>query len=152
MVADRGLILDPLAEEGLSPGQVTDVVFSHHHPDHALNAALFPADGLLLSPSVRLAATPGHTAEDISTLVETRRRSGRLHAPVVERRRPRPETDGPQEGRARGRCQWLPLQCEAVDHCGVLGRHVWGGCRLRAATKSLWTAAGWCAGTRRGRR
>jgi glyoxylase-like metal-dependent hydrolase (beta-lactamase superfamily II) len=91
MVASRATILDPLAEEGVSVSDVTDVVFSHHHPDHTLNAALFPnarfhdhwaiyqndvwddreADGFQLSPSVRLMATPGHTAEDISTLVDT---------------------------------------------------------------------------------
>ncbi|GGS29494.1 hypothetical protein GCM10010269_80220 [Streptomyces humidus] len=91
MVADRRLILDPLAELGFAPGEVTDVVFSHHHPDHTLNAALFPearfhdhmaiyrddiwedrdADGYALSPSIALMATPGHTAEDISTLAAT---------------------------------------------------------------------------------
>ena len=91
MVADRALILDPIAELGLRPEDVTDVVFSHHHPDHTLNAALFPrarfhdhwaiytadrwedrdADGFALSDSVRLMRTPGHTAEDITTLVET---------------------------------------------------------------------------------
>ncbi|MFD5231259.1 MBL fold metallo-hydrolase [Streptomyces qaidamensis] len=42
MVEDRKLILDPLAAAGISPEEVTDVVFSHHHPDHTLNAALFP--------------------------------------------------------------------------------------------------------------
>ena len=91
MVASRSRILDPLAALGVDPGQVTDVVFSHHHPDHTLNAALFAgarfhdhwavyqddvwtdreADGFELAPSVRLLATPGHTAEDITTLVET---------------------------------------------------------------------------------
>jgi glyoxylase-like metal-dependent hydrolase (beta-lactamase superfamily II) len=91
MVAGRGVILDPLARLGVPPEQVTDVVFSHHHPDHTLNAALFPAarfhdfwavyqddtwldrpaDGFEVSPSVRLMATPGHTAQDISTLAET---------------------------------------------------------------------------------
>jgi len=91
MVASRNLILDPLAALGVDPRQVTDVVFSHHHPDHTLNAALFTearfhdhwaiyrddvwtdreADGFELGPSVRLKATPGHTAEDITTLVET---------------------------------------------------------------------------------
>ena len=70
---------------------MTDVVFSHHHPDHTVNAALFPAarihdhwamyvgdrwvdrdaDGLELAPSVRLLRTPGHTAEDISTVAST---------------------------------------------------------------------------------
>lgn len=91
MVAGRAVILDPLAAEGVAPEAVTDVVFSHHHPDHTLNAALFPAarfhdhwaiyqddvwtsrpaEGYQLSPSVRLMATPGHTAEDITTLVDT---------------------------------------------------------------------------------
>jgi glyoxylase-like metal-dependent hydrolase (beta-lactamase superfamily II) len=91
MVASRAAILDPLAELGVQVGDVTDVVFSHHHPDHTLNAALFPnarfhdfwaiyqddrwddrgADGFELSPSVRLMATPGHTHQDISTLAET---------------------------------------------------------------------------------
>src|SRR4051794_11295189 len=42
MVADRELILAPLRELGVAAEAVTDVVFSHHHPDHTLNAALFP--------------------------------------------------------------------------------------------------------------
>ncbi|HEY7044928.1 MAG TPA: MBL fold metallo-hydrolase [Nocardioidaceae bacterium] len=91
MVSDRRNILEPLASLGVDPSEVGDVVFSHHHPDHTLNAALFerarfhdfwaiyeadnwtdrPADGFQLSASVRLMATPGHTAEDITTLVET---------------------------------------------------------------------------------
>jgi glyoxylase-like metal-dependent hydrolase (beta-lactamase superfamily II) len=91
MVASRAEILGPLAALDVRPDEVTDVVFSHHHPDHTLNAALFPrarfhdfwaiyqddvwtdrpADGFELSPSVQLLATPGHTAQDISTLVTT---------------------------------------------------------------------------------
>jgi glyoxylase-like metal-dependent hydrolase (beta-lactamase superfamily II) len=91
MVSHRRKILDPLTELGVDPTDVADVVFSHHHPDHTLNAALFerarfhdfwaiyeddswtdrPADGFELSPSVRLMATPGHSAQDITTLVET---------------------------------------------------------------------------------
>jgi len=91
MVASRARILGPMEQLGVSPDDVTDVVFSHHHPDHTLNAALFgrarfhdfwaiyagdvwterPADGFELSPSVRLMATPGHTAQDITTLVTT---------------------------------------------------------------------------------
>lgn len=91
MVASRARILGPLERLGVSPDEVTDVVFSHHHPDHTLNAALFgharfhdfwatyqgdvwtgrPAEGFRLSPSVRLMATPGHTAQDITTLVTT---------------------------------------------------------------------------------
>ncbi|MGP3638153.1 MBL fold metallo-hydrolase, partial [Streptomyces sp. 24-1644] len=68
---------------GISPEQVTDVVFSHHHPDDTLNAALFPnarahdiwydrpADGYQLSPLIRLIETPGHTPQDISTVADT---------------------------------------------------------------------------------
>ena len=91
MVGDRGGLLAALAGRGSAPGEVTDVVFSHHHPDHTVNAALFPAarihdhwatyDGDLwvgrdpgefgLTPSVRLVPSPGHTAEDITTLAAT---------------------------------------------------------------------------------
>ncbi|GAA3799911.1 hypothetical protein GCM10022226_19260 [Sphaerisporangium flaviroseum] len=91
MVADRRLILDPIAGLGIGAEDVTDVVFSHHHPDHTLNAALFPrarfhdhwaiyhddvwerrdADGFQLSAAVRLMRTPGHTRQDITTLAET---------------------------------------------------------------------------------
>jgi len=91
MVSSRETLLGALAAQGPAPQDVTDVVFSHHHPDHTVNAALFPAarihdhwasyDGDLwigrdpgdfeLSPSVRLIATPGHSNEDITTLAAT---------------------------------------------------------------------------------
>jgi glyoxylase-like metal-dependent hydrolase (beta-lactamase superfamily II) len=97
LVVDPGLvvspdaILGPLADLGVRPEDITDVVFSHHHPDHTLNAALFPAARFHdhwatyqrdvwiipeqtdrdLSRSVRLVATPGHTPQDITTLVST---------------------------------------------------------------------------------
>jgi glyoxylase-like metal-dependent hydrolase (beta-lactamase superfamily II) len=91
MVASREDLLVALAAHGPQAGDVTDVVFSHHHPDHTVNAALFPAarihdhwavyvgdrwidrdaDGAELGPSVRLLRTPGHTAEDISTVAST---------------------------------------------------------------------------------
>jgi len=91
MVASRQALLAALAAHGPEPGDVTDVVFSHHHPDHTVNAALFPAarihdhwavylgdqwidrdaHGAELAPSVRLLRTPGHTAEDISTVAST---------------------------------------------------------------------------------
>jgi glyoxylase-like metal-dependent hydrolase (beta-lactamase superfamily II) len=91
MVASREELLAALGGHGQAAGNVTDVVFSHHHPDHTVNAALFPnarihdhwatyvgdrwldrdADGLELAPSVRLLRTPGHTPEDISTVAST---------------------------------------------------------------------------------
>lgn len=91
LVSAPGAILDPLRALGVAPEEITDVVFSHQHIDHTLNAALFPAarfhdyaavyqsdlwrdddaDGRVLSDGIRLLRTPGHTAEDISTLVTT---------------------------------------------------------------------------------
>ena len=90
MATSQDAILAPLRQLGVQPGDVSDVVLGHHHPDHTLNAALFPnadvhdvwatyrgtewidaeADRELTS-SVRLIGTPGHTAEDISTVVGT---------------------------------------------------------------------------------
>jgi glyoxylase-like metal-dependent hydrolase (beta-lactamase superfamily II) len=98
VVIDPGLapsqesILAPLRELGLGPDDVTDVVISHHHPDHCLNVALFPparvhdhwaiydfagrwddvdCEGRVLSPSIQLIRTPGHTEEDLSTVAGT---------------------------------------------------------------------------------
>jgi len=91
MVADRERIVGPLRDLGVRRDDVTDVVVSHHHLDHTVNIALFPvvpvhdfqsviegdlftrrtAEGVQLTPSVRLLATPGHTAQDLTTLVGT---------------------------------------------------------------------------------
>ena len=92
MVPARDSILDPLRALGVDPAQVTDIVLSHHHPDHTMNIALFPetatvhdhwatyrrdqwtarsAEGVQLSPGIRLLETPGHTPQDVTTLVET---------------------------------------------------------------------------------
>jgi len=91
MVPSPRSILHPLRRLGVTPRQITDVVFSHHHPDHTLHAALFPnarfhdhwaiykgdrwesrkAEGFPVSPHVRLLETPGHTPQDITTLVES---------------------------------------------------------------------------------
>ncbi|MGD0587754.1 MAG: MBL fold metallo-hydrolase [Thermoplasmata archaeon] len=91
MVPSPVSILGPLAKKGVRPDQVTDVILSHHHPDHTINCALFPnakvhdfwatydrdrwtsrpAEGLRLATSVVLLETPGHTPQDITTLVGT---------------------------------------------------------------------------------
>jgi glyoxylase-like metal-dependent hydrolase (beta-lactamase superfamily II) len=91
MVPNRAAILDPLADLGVSPTDVTDVILSHHHPDHTMNIALFlnvkvhdhwatyvndqwisrPAEGFAVSDDIDLIETPGHTPQDITTLVRS---------------------------------------------------------------------------------
>jgi glyoxylase-like metal-dependent hydrolase (beta-lactamase superfamily II) len=91
MVPEQEAIVAPLKPFVESPDDITDVILSHHHPDHTLNAGLFPrarvhdfwatyrgdhwesrpADGFAVSPSVRLIETPGHTPQDITTLAST---------------------------------------------------------------------------------
>jgi glyoxylase-like metal-dependent hydrolase (beta-lactamase superfamily II) len=91
MVANQAEILQPLAELDVKPGDITDVVVSHHHPDHTMNAGLFPnarlhdhwatyrgdlwvsraAEGFAVSSGITLLETPGHTPQDITTIVST---------------------------------------------------------------------------------
>lgn len=91
MVAGRDRILGPLAEAGIGPDDITDVVLSHHHPDNTMNVGLFgsarvhdhkaiyrndqwtdrDAEGYELTPSLRLIRTPGHSREDITLLAGT---------------------------------------------------------------------------------
>jgi glyoxylase-like metal-dependent hydrolase (beta-lactamase superfamily II) len=91
LVPEPASILDPLGEHGIRAEDVTDVVFSHHHPDHTLNAALFPgarfhdfwaiyqgdlwtsrdAEGFRISPGVSLIQVPGHSNEDVATVIQT---------------------------------------------------------------------------------
>jgi glyoxylase-like metal-dependent hydrolase (beta-lactamase superfamily II) len=91
MAPGAAAILGPLARLGVRPEDVTEVVLSHHHPDHTMYAGLFPnaavhdhwaiyrgdqwedseCDGRVLSPSVQLARTPGHTDEDLALIAGT---------------------------------------------------------------------------------
>lgn len=91
MVPSQGVISEPLRRLGVQPGDVTDVILSHHHPDHTLNVGMFPnvrvhdhwatyrgdlwvnreCEGFEVSPSVRLVRTPGHTAECLTVLAGT---------------------------------------------------------------------------------
>ncbi|MCZ6519307.1 MAG: MBL fold metallo-hydrolase [Actinobacteria bacterium] len=90
MVKTRSVILDPVARLGHQVEDITDVIISHHHPDHTINIALFPnarvhdhwaiyendtwtsrpAQGFEVADAVTLWETPGHTAQDITTIVD----------------------------------------------------------------------------------
>jgi glyoxylase-like metal-dependent hydrolase (beta-lactamase superfamily II) len=89
MVASQDRILEPLAALGVAPEAVTHVFLSHHHPDHTMNAGLFPnadvvdfwavyrrdlwldhgGDGWQMTEHTQLWLTPGHTEEDASLIV-----------------------------------------------------------------------------------
>lgn len=89
LVASQARILEPLAALGVAPEAVTHVFFSHHHPDHTMNAGLFPnadvvdfwavyrhdewlghdGDGWQMTPSTQLWLTPGHTEEDATLVI-----------------------------------------------------------------------------------
>src|SRR4029453_6527213 len=91
MASSRSAILDPLPALAGGPGDGAAVVSPHPPPDPTLTVALFPsarihdhwawyrddrwisrpAEGFELSPGIRLIETPGHSPQDISTLVET---------------------------------------------------------------------------------
>lgn len=91
MAASQRDILGPLEELGVLPSDVTDVVLSHHHPDHTINAGLFPsaavhdhwaiyrgadwqdsdAEGRELTPAIHLIRVPGHSLEDIAVVAGT---------------------------------------------------------------------------------
>jgi glyoxylase-like metal-dependent hydrolase (beta-lactamase superfamily II) len=91
MVPSQAAILEPLERQGIHAADVTDVILSHHHPDHTVNAGLFPqarvhdhwawyrgdlwvdrdCHAFEVSPSVRLIRTPGHTAECLTALAGT---------------------------------------------------------------------------------
>jgi glyoxylase-like metal-dependent hydrolase (beta-lactamase superfamily II) len=62
MVEARAALLAALTAHGPAPADVTDVVFSHHHPDHTVNAALFPPRGSTTTgPATRATSGPAGT-------------------------------------------------------------------------------------------
>lgn len=87
--ANAQLLLDSLASLKLVPDDIDRVFLSHYHPDHFLNIRLFPNadvyDGttlwradqehfyqqLLPDTDIELLATPGHSPEHCSPLVQT---------------------------------------------------------------------------------
>ena len=89
-VAETSLLLKTLQKNHVNRDQVTHIFISHHHPDHTINAALFPnatvvdfwatykgdvwedhGDNYAIAPGITVLRTPGHTKEDASLVVET---------------------------------------------------------------------------------
>lgn len=89
-IGDRSRIFRALKAAGVDAAKVTHVFMSHHHPDHTLNAALFPnatavdfwasyrndlwsdhGNNWEIAPGIEVVRTPGHTNEDASLVVDT---------------------------------------------------------------------------------
>jgi glyoxylase-like metal-dependent hydrolase (beta-lactamase superfamily II) len=91
LLADPSVLVDALATHGVAVDDVTHVFVTHHHVDHTRNVGMFPSaevvdgdsryagllwadhdgDGYVLAPGVRVMATPGHSPECASLVVET---------------------------------------------------------------------------------
>jgi N-acyl homoserine lactone hydrolase len=74
---EEELITDALARRGLRPEHIDTVVNTHSHPDHCGNNYLFsqavlrnPGEGETIALGVFAIATPGHTLDSISVVVE----------------------------------------------------------------------------------
>ncbi len=91
-VGDEEEILKALADLGLEKSDIDIIVNTHSHPDHCANNRLFsraktiyPKDGELIAPGVRALATPGHSPDSISVLVDAAIQPGDGMAPTSRR-------------------------------------------------------------------
>ncbi len=89
---DGEVILKALADLGLEGSDIDIIVNTHSHPDHCANNRLFsraktvyPKDGELIAPGVRVLATPGHSPDSISVLVDAAIQQGDGTAPATRR-------------------------------------------------------------------
>lgn len=87
---DKEAILAALRKEGIGPEDISFVICTHGHSDHIGNINLFPDATLIVSndiskgdlytihdfpfvidEEIKIIATPGHTAQDVSAVVNT---------------------------------------------------------------------------------
>jgi glyoxylase-like metal-dependent hydrolase (beta-lactamase superfamily II) len=75
---DEEAILQALGEQRIGPEEVDILVNTHCHSDHCSNNHLFcrartpaaAAEGEMIAPGVRVMATPGHSPDSISVVVD----------------------------------------------------------------------------------
>ncbi|MFZ3051310.1 MAG: MBL fold metallo-hydrolase [Methanothrix sp.] len=91
-VGDEEEILKALADLGLEGSDIDIIVNTHSHPDHCANNRLFsramkiyPQDGEEVTPGVWTLATPGHSPDSISVLVDAAIQQGDGMAPTSRR-------------------------------------------------------------------
>ena len=78
IISEEKLIIEALAKKGIRPEDIDTLVNTHAHPDHCGNNYLFsrakllyPRDGEIIAPGVKVIETPGHTLDSISVIVDT---------------------------------------------------------------------------------
>jgi glyoxylase-like metal-dependent hydrolase (beta-lactamase superfamily II) len=84
IIVDSGLmgeeepLCKALAELGIKPEEIDCIVNTHSHPDHCGNNHLFSGakvltakEGDVIAPGVWVLATPGHSMDSISVVIET---------------------------------------------------------------------------------
>jgi len=64
---------------GIDPEEISILINTHSHPDHCGNNHLFSRarvlrakDGVVIAPGVRIIATPGHSMDSISVVIEVK--------------------------------------------------------------------------------
>jgi glyoxylase-like metal-dependent hydrolase (beta-lactamase superfamily II) len=85
IVVDSGLLGEEeplcraLAKLGMKPEEIDSIVNTHSHPDHCGNNHLFShakvlaaKEGDIITPGVWILATPGHSMDSISVVIETK--------------------------------------------------------------------------------
>jgi glyoxylase-like metal-dependent hydrolase (beta-lactamase superfamily II) len=75
---EEGRIIKALSIRGLEPEDIDTVINTHSHLDHCGNNYLFtgarhlkPVEGETIAPGVQAIATPGHTIDSISVVVDS---------------------------------------------------------------------------------
>jgi glyoxylase-like metal-dependent hydrolase (beta-lactamase superfamily II) len=87
---EEELILGELAKLGIEPKEVKSIVNTHSHPDHCGNNYLFSRaktlkakEGEVIAPGVWVMATPGHSMDSISIVVETDDAASQIKTVVI---------------------------------------------------------------------
>lgn len=77
LMGEEELLCKALAELGVKPEEIDCIVNTHSHPDHCGNNHLFSKakvlttkEGDVIAPGVYVLATPGHSMDSVSVVVE----------------------------------------------------------------------------------
>ena len=91
LLGEEELLCRALAKLGIKPEEIDSVVNTHSHPDHCGNNHLFShakvlaaKEGDIIAPGVWILATPGHSMDSISVVVETKAKALQMKTKEAE--------------------------------------------------------------------